>query len=85
MRTVRHRRHRSTTVRVTGPDGVTWEGEGDGLAAAVRDLSRKRRRGQCAGSPGETRWRLTAKGETAVAQLRGGRSPHQTAGEGRCG
>jgi hypothetical protein len=76
MRTVRHR---WTTVRVTGPDGVTWEGEGDGLAAAVRDLGRRRRRGQRARRRGETRWRLTAEGEAAVAQLR---CEERAAGEG---
>ena len=61
---------RQMMVRVTGPDGVTWEGEGEGLAAAMRDLGRRHRRRQRAALRGETRWRLTAKGEAAVARLR---------------
>jgi hypothetical protein len=59
---------RRTTVRVTGPDGLTWEGTGDGFAAAFLDLAR-RRRGEPAAA-GETRWTLTAKGRRAVAPRR---------------
>jgi hypothetical protein len=61
---------RRTTVRLTGPDGVTWEGEGDGFAAALLDLARCHRRGEPAAAQGAARWVLTAKGRRAVAQLR---------------
>ena len=64
------RRQRRTTVLVTGLDGVIWEAEGEGLAAAMRDLGRRHRRRQRAALRGETRWRLTAKGEAAVERLR---------------
>jgi len=60
---------RRTTVRVTGPDGLTWEGTGDGFAAAFLDLARRRRRGEPAAAE-ETRWTLTAKGRRAVAPRR---------------
>ena len=61
---------RRTTVRVTGPDGVTWEGEGDGFAAALLDLARRHRRGEPAAAQGEARWTLTAKGRRALAPRR---------------
>jgi hypothetical protein len=66
MRTVPERR---TTVRITGPDGVTWQGDGEGFAAALRDLARRHRRGEPPAA-GEARWTLTAKGRRAVAALR---------------
>lgn len=74
---------RRAVIRVTGEDGVTWEGEGETLGLAVRDLGRKHRRGEPAADPGigdeETRWRLTPKGEAAAARFRAERS----AGRGR--
>lgn len=69
---------RRAVVRVTGEDGVTWEGEGETLALAMQDLGRKHRRGEFAAGPGdrgeETHWKLTPKGEAAAALLRAGRS-----------
>ncbi len=68
---------RRAVIRVTGEDGVTWEGEGETLALAVRDLGRKHRRGEPA-DPGigdeETRWTLTPMGEAAAACFRAERS-----------
>ena len=61
---------RRTTVRVTGPDGVTWEGEGDGFAAALLDLARRHRRGEPAAAPGGARWVPPAEGRPAMARLR---------------
>jgi hypothetical protein len=66
------RARRRTTIRVTGADGVTWEGNGVGSALAVRDLD-QRHRAACLGSDpsgerSETPWTLTAKGWAAVAQ-----------------
>jgi hypothetical protein len=65
---------RHSTVRVTGPDGTTWQGDGAGLALAMRDLGRRHREGRPAGDPhgdrGEARSTLTAKCWAAVAQGR---------------
>jgi hypothetical protein len=67
---------RHTTIRFTGPDGVTWQGDGDGFAAAARDLRRRHRVGRPAEaqgqSGGEARWRLTPAGEAYLAGLRDG-------------
>jgi hypothetical protein len=72
------KRTRYSTVRVTGPDGTTWQGDGEGLALALRDLGRRHREGRPAGDPnGEgrvTRWTLTTKGWAAVAL---GRQPEE--------
>jgi hypothetical protein len=65
---------RHSTVRVTGPDGTTWQGDGDGLALAMRNLGRRHREGRpvdgASGERSDTRWTLTAKGWAAVAQER---------------
>jgi hypothetical protein len=62
---------RHSTVRVTGLDGTTYQGDGEGLALAMRDLGRKHRAGQPAAAQGETRWRVTPAGEAYLAGLRG--------------
>ena len=41
MRSVPRRPARRTTIRLTGPDGVTHQGDGDGFAAAARDVVRR--------------------------------------------
>ena len=66
------RRTRHTTLRFTGEDGVTWQGDGDGFAAAVRDLLGKHQAGQPAATQGEARWRPTPEGEAYLAGLRDG-------------
>jgi hypothetical protein len=71
VRTVPRRSARHTTVRLTGPDGVTYQGDGDGFAAAVRDLVRHHPNGPAAGRE-EVRWRLTPQGEAYLAGLRDG-------------
>jgi len=63
MKRVPQRPPRQSTIRFTGPDGVTWQGDGDGYAAAVRDLVRKRRAGPTGAATGGVRWRLTTPGE----------------------
>jgi hypothetical protein len=77
----RPRLARRTTIRFTGPDGVTHQGAGDGYAAAVRDLLRHHPDGQAAGGE-EVRWRLTPQGEAYVAGLRDGATGAQR-GAGR--
>jgi hypothetical protein len=70
----RPRRH--STVRVTGADGVTFQGDGAGLALAMRDLRRKHRAGEAAADQGEasgaTRWRVTPAGAAYLEGLRDG-------------
>jgi hypothetical protein len=62
---------RHSEVRVTGLDGETRIGRGDGLAAAVRALGRNRPDGNTA-PPREDRWRLTPLGAAYLAGLRDG-------------
>ena len=61
---------RRTTIRFTGPDGVTRQGDGDGFGAAVRDLVRRHPNGRAATE--EVRWRLTPQGAAYLAGLRDG-------------
>jgi hypothetical protein len=70
---------RTSTIRVTGADGVPWEGTGESFRRAVCDLVRRRAAGLSVADPqtgpGPTLpdgpgWRLTAKGEALVAALR---------------
>ena len=70
MRSVPQRPARRTTIRLTGPDGVTHRGDGDGFAAA-RDLLRRHPEGPAAGGAA-VRWRLTPLGEAYLAGLRDG-------------
>ncbi|MGH2352488.1 MAG: hypothetical protein ACRDJN_12840 [Chloroflexota bacterium] len=71
------------TIRVVDADGVAWEGAGENLAQAVRDLERRRRRGEPSAVravhgaakqdelPEEpNRWRLTPAGEALVTAAR---------------
>jgi hypothetical protein len=64
------KRIRESTVRVTAVDGTTWEGHGEGLTRAARDLVRRHRAGQPAADQGEVRWRLTPPGQHAPAPAR---------------
>ena len=67
---------RICTIRVTGPDGVLWEGTGESLPWAVCGLVR-RRAGRLPAAdphihaapvdPDGPRWRLTPKAEAFVA------------------
>jgi hypothetical protein len=66
------RSSRHSTVRVTGTDGTTYQGDGEDLALAVRDLGRRRRAGVAAAGQSEARWRLTLAGEASLAGLRDG-------------
>jgi hypothetical protein len=78
------KRIRESTVRVTGADGVTWEGHGDGLAPALRELGRWRRAGQSAAAQAEARWRLTPLGRRTLAHAHlFGAAPTGATGEGR--
>ena len=64
-----------STITVTGLDGVTHTGTGDGLARAVRDLGERHAAatgGQTAEDAGATRWRLTRQGWEAAARLQAG-------------
>jgi hypothetical protein len=76
MDSVPQRPERQSTIRFTGPDGVTWQGDGAGYAAALRDLRRRHRAGRPAEvqgrGGGEARWRLTPAGEAYLAGLRDG-------------
>lgn len=68
-----HRRSIST-ITVTGLDGVTHTGTGDGLALAVRDLGERHAAAmgeQAVEDAGATRWRLTRQGWEAAARLQG--------------
>ena len=84
MQSVPQRRPRAprriTTIRFTGPDGVTHQGDGDGYGAAARDLLRRHPNGQAATE--EVRWRLTPQGEAYLAGLRDGANGTQR-GTGR--
>jgi hypothetical protein len=71
VKRVPQRRPRRTTLRFTGPDGITYQGDGDGFAAAVHDLVRHHPNGLAAGGP-EVRWRLTPAGAAYLAGLRDG-------------
>jgi hypothetical protein len=71
VRSVPQRPARRTTIRFTGPDGVTHRGDGDGFAAAARDLLRRHPDGPAAGGAA-VRWRLTPLGEAYLAGLRDG-------------
>jgi hypothetical protein len=71
VKRVPQRRPRRTTIRFTGPDGVTYQGDGDGFAAAVRDLVRHHPNGPATAGP-EVRWRLTPAGAAYLAGLRDG-------------
>ena len=72
MKSVAQRRpRRTTTIRFTGPDGVTYQGAGAGFAAAVRDLVRHHPNGPAATGP-DVRWRLTPAGTAYLAGLRDG-------------
>jgi hypothetical protein len=70
-------RPRHSTVRVTGADGTTYQGDGEGLALAMRDLGRTHRAGESAAAQGEARWRVTPAGEAYLAGWR------EATGEGR--
>jgi hypothetical protein len=79
---------RHSTVRVTGADGITYQGDGEGLALAMRDLGRKHRAGQPAAAQGEaaaasgvTRWRVTPAGEAYLAGWREAAGGAGAAGE----
>jgi hypothetical protein len=72
VKSVPQRRPRRTTIRFTGPDGVTWQGDGEGFAAAAGDLARKHPAGQAEAAAGEARWRLTPAGAAYLAGLRDG-------------
>jgi hypothetical protein len=70
---------RRSPIRVSGVDGVTHQGAGEGPALALRDLGRKHRAGEAATEPGgrgeavgESRWRVTPAGEANLAGLRDG-------------
>jgi hypothetical protein len=73
---------RHSTVRVTGGDGVTYQGNGEGLALAMRDLGRKHRAGQptvdqrgpggASEASGMTRRRVTPAGAAYLEGLRDG-------------
>jgi hypothetical protein len=82
MKRIPPRPTRHSTVRVTGADGITYQGDGEGLALAMRDLGRKHRAGQPAEAQGEARWRVTPAGEAYLAgwRERGAAAP---AAEGR--
>jgi hypothetical protein len=71
VKSVPQRRLRQTTIRFTGPDGITYQGAGDGFAAAVRDLVQHHPNGPAATGP-EVRWRLTPAGAAYLAGLRDG-------------
>jgi len=71
VKRVPQRRPRRTTLRFTGPDGVTHQGDGDGFAAAVRDLVRHHPNGLAATGE-EVRWRLTPAGAAYLAGVRDG-------------
>jgi hypothetical protein len=71
VKSVAQRRPRRTTIRFTGPDGVTYQGDGAGYAAAVRDLVRHHPNGSAA-TREDVRWRLTPAGEAYLAGLRDG-------------
>jgi hypothetical protein len=71
VKSVPQRRPRRTTIRFTGPDGVTYQGDGDGFAAAVRDLVRHHPNGPAATGE-DVRWRLTPAGAAYLAGLRDG-------------
>jgi hypothetical protein len=89
MDRIPQRRAGHSTVRVTALDGTTYQGDGENLALAMRDLGRKHRAGQPAadrGGRGErveaseaTRWRVTPAGEAYLAGWR----ERGAAGEGR--
>jgi hypothetical protein len=70
---------RTSTIRVTGADGVPWEGTGESFRRAVCDLVRRRAAGLSGAdaqtgpgpaAPDGPRLRLTAKGEALVTALR---------------
>ena len=71
MKGVPPRRPRRTTIRFTGPDGATYQGDGDGFAAAARDLLRHHPNGPAAAGE-DVRWRLTPAGAAYLAGLRDG-------------
>jgi hypothetical protein len=73
MNRIPQRPTRHSTVRVTGLDGTTYQGDGENLALAMRDLGRRHREGQPAADQGETRWRVTAAGAAYLEGLRDGR------------
>jgi hypothetical protein len=72
---------RHSTVRVTGVDGTTYQGDGESLALAMRDLGRTHRagqpaadqggRGEASEASGATRWRVTPAGAAYLEGLRG--------------
>jgi hypothetical protein len=72
MKRIAQRRPRHSTVRVTGADGVTYQGDGEGLALAMRDLGRRHRAGAAAPDQGQTRWSLTPAGAAYLEGLRDG-------------
>jgi hypothetical protein len=75
MKRIPQRRSGHSTVRVTGVDGTTYQGDGESLALAMRDLGRRHRAGPPAadqGDQGETRWWVTPAGEAYLEGLRGG-------------
>ena len=72
MKRIPQRPPRHSTVRVTGADGVTYQGDGEGLALAMRDLGRKHRAGEAAADQGEVCWRVTPAGAAYLEGLRDG-------------
>jgi hypothetical protein len=80
MKRIPQRPPRHSTVRVTGVDGTTYQGDGENLALAMRDLGRKHRAGQPVDEPagrraeasGGVRWRVTPTEEAYLEGLRGG-------------
>lgn len=72
MKRIPQRPERHSTVRVTGADGITFQGDGENLALAMRDLGQRHRAGEAAEQHGEARWRLTPAGAAYLASLRDG-------------
>ena len=61
-----------STITVTGLDGITHTGTGDGMALAVRDLGVRHAAAmgeQVADDAGATRWALTRRGWETAARL----------------
>jgi hypothetical protein len=85
VKSIPQRPTRHSTVRVTGVDGTTYQGDGENLALAMRDLGRRHRAGQPAAdqsdqgeaseapeASGGARWRVTPAGAAYLEGLRDG-------------